>query len=84
MQPERSEAQRADGNWDITVTPPSFLGFKPSVVTLTKEQHDRYVMWRRAGGLIQDFLGDLDRDTREQLMSGISPEDWDRAFGSPE
>jgi hypothetical protein len=44
---------------------------------ITQEQIDR---WRN-GGLIQLVMPNLSADEREFFMTGISPEEWDDAFG---
>ena len=67
-----------DGYWYVTVTPPRWSGFeKSSTVKLDEDQHERYLMWLRDGGLIQHMLPELSPAIREQLLSGICPEDWD-------
>jgi hypothetical protein len=44
---------------------------------ITQGQIDR---WRN-GGLIQLVMPNLSDDEREFFMTGISPEEWDEAFG---
>jgi len=77
MRPHRQERYiKAKNLWEITVTPPRALSFKPSVVLLTQDQYERYTEWRLGKALIQDVLSELSADVREQLMSGIGPEDF--------
>ena len=41
---------------------------------------DQILAWN-GGKLIQDAFPHLDSNQREFLMTGISPEEWDKAFG---
>ena len=45
---------------------------------ITQEQIDSWVN----GELIQNAMPQLDREQREFLISGITPEEWKKAFGS--
>lgn len=55
---------------------------------LTGKIHEREIdvtpeqlkAWRE-GALIQDAMPHLSADDREYLISGATPEEWDRAFG---
>lgn len=78
--PARRHKQLPDGNWLITVTPPKFTGFRGSSLTITAGQYHRYLKWLTQGGLIQALLPELSDGEREVLMSGISPQEWDKAF----
>jgi hypothetical protein len=70
-------------NWLVTVMPPPISGFNcVSHVLLNPEQFKKYCQWLQKGGLIQDLLPDLSHAQREQLISGVTPEEWDRAFGN--
>lgn len=60
---------RVSGNCRITG--------KPHSVTVPL---DGYNQWK-AGALIQNALPRTSRDDREWLMSGISPEGWEKEFG---
>jgi hypothetical protein len=80
MKPTRTYFVR-NGMVEVTVTPPPETGFKPSTVKLTPEQFDRLATWLNTGGQIQNVFPDLSADDREILLSGIGPEQWDRAFG---
>lgn len=44
---------------------------------------DQYLNWQ-GGELIQKALAHLTADEREFLMTGITPEEWDEAFGEEE
>jgi hypothetical protein len=75
--PTRS-ARQVQGGWLITVTPPKWSTFKPTSIMLNDAQKARYDKWLRTGCMIQDALPDLSPEQREVLISGISPEEWDR------
>jgi hypothetical protein len=82
MRPTRSH-RRVQNNWLVTVTPPPVSGFNcVSEVLLNSEQFQKYRQWLQKGGRIQDLLPELSRAQREQLISGVTPEEWDRAFGN--
>jgi len=46
-------------------------------ITVTQEQLDRW----NAGELIQKVMPDLSASDREFIMTGITDEEWDQAFG---
>lgn len=46
-------------------------------ITVTEEQLQRW----RAGELIQNVMPNLSADDREFVMTGITAEEWDQAFG---
>lgn len=46
-------------------------------IDVTPEQLQRW----RDGALIQDAMPHLSDDDREYLISGATPEEWNRAFG---
>jgi len=46
-------------------------------INVSQEQLDR---WHN-GELIQNVLSHLSTDDREFLMSGITPDEWNNAFG---
>lgn len=46
-------------------------------ITVTQEQLDRW----QAGELIQNVMPNLSADDREFVMTGITAEEWDEAFG---
>ena len=45
---------------------------------------DQYSNWKSGGTLIQEALPHLTADEREFLMTGITPEEWNEAFGEEE
>ena len=47
---------------------------------ITNAQLDRWT----GGELIQNVFPDLSVDQREFLMTGITPEEWNRTFGEEE
>ena len=77
---ERKSEPLSDGRWRVTVTPPKWSGFGPSSLILTDNQYQHYQRWLEGHALIQDELPELSDDQREILISGIGPEEWDRAF----
>lgn len=81
VKPKRVSVKRPDGGYDVTVTPPAWSGFSPTTTTLTESQHARYLLWVEGKMLIQAALPELDPATREQLLSGISPTEWDQKLG---
>jgi hypothetical protein len=40
----------------------------------------RILDWMRNGTMIQDALPELSPDQREFLLTGFTPEDWDKTF----
>ena len=42
--------------------------------------YERILEWERSYTLIQDAFPDLSSEQREFLLSGATPEEWDRAF----
>lgn len=49
-------------------------------VTLSKEQYNRW----QAGEFIQDVAPNMHEDDREFLISGITPQEWDKLFKDEE
>lgn len=76
----RQAVAQEDGTWKVTVTPPRFTEFSPSSIILTNDQYCRYLQWQNGGVLIQNILHDLTPAQREILMTGIGPEEFDKAF----
>lgn len=69
--PTREVKALDDGNFEITVTPPSWVGAGGKSVVLSHDQYLRYLQWRADQGiLIQDALPDLTDIQREILMNG--------------
>lgn len=60
----------------VIITRACQLCGKPSEVTVTDEEYDRYISER----FIQDALPDWSPDQREMLISGTHPECWARMF----
>lgn len=78
----RTNEPLPDGRVKVTVTPPLWSGFKRGAsLILTADQFARYERWRTTGGYIQNLLPELSDGEREILLSGIQPNDWDKAFG---
>lgn len=46
-------------------------------IEVTQEE---LLAWQR-GALIQDAMPNLSADDREFIMTGITPDEWDEAFG---
>lgn len=42
--------------------------------------YDRLLQWERSRELIQNAFPDLTNDQREFILTGSTPEEWDRAF----
>jgi len=60
-----------------TFTGPCVVTGKEYSVTVKAESLNKY----RRGAFLQEAFKELSRDDREFLMSGISPEGWDKTFG---
>ena len=82
--PKREHAQRADGSWRVSVTPPAMLELPTQSVVLSADQYARYQMWREGCGLIQELLPELSFDQREVLMTGIGGEDFAKIWPEDE
>lgn len=82
--PERSAVQNADKTWTLTITPPAWSGWGASTITLNDEQYNRYQRWLANRTSARTMFPDLTSGQQEQLVSGISPEDWDAEFGKDE
>lgn len=84
MGPRREELLQPEGGCIIRVTRNAAFGAQiPVEVRLTSPQYLRYQQWRKGGGLIQDYLGDLPVVEREKLMSGLSEEEQTAVFQRP-
>jgi hypothetical protein len=55
--------------------------FNKAILPITREQYDR---WRGGRTLIQDAMPHLSSDEREFLMTGYTPEDWERMVDEEE
>lgn len=85
LTPHRSAEQLASGYWKVTVKPTP-AHFEASEVILSPDQYKRYEEWleaKRTGKFlpIQEAFPDLTSAVREQLISGITPDDWNRYLG---
>lgn len=47
-------------------------------IEMTEDQYEEYVHGTK---LVQNIFPNLDEDTREFLISGITPEEWNEVFG---
>jgi hypothetical protein len=45
-----------------------------------KMTEDRYMVWKSGLGLIQDIFPHLDKEEREFILTGYTPEDWEKMF----
>jgi len=63
----------------VRITKTSMLSGQQNCMDLPirEGQLDRW----RGGALIQDAMPNLDADQREFLISGITPAEWNEAFG---
>ena len=84
FEPKREAVQNADKSWLVTVTPPAWSGWGGSSITLTDEQYNRYQRWLHNSTSARAMFPDLTPGQQEQLVSGISPEEWEREFGKDE
>jgi hypothetical protein len=58
---------------------------KTNTMEIPLEGHQKaYLGWVRGVGLIQNMLPHLTPDQREFLMTGVTPAEWDEAFGPKE
>lgn len=46
--------------------------------------YDRLLQWEQSGELIQRAFPDLTNEQREFILTGSTPEEWDRAFPEEE
>ena len=67
----------------VLVTNVSILSGKTNSMALPIRQ-GQVEYWQRSGELIQNVFPHLNADQREFLMTGITPDEWDSAFGSDE
>jgi|TARA_R110000851_G_scaffold88106_3_gene192537 hypothetical protein len=59
---------------DITRTSPITNETICMEIEITQDQYDAW----KSGVLIQDAMPDLSADDREYIMTGMTPEDWDK------
>lgn len=67
----------------VLVTNVSILSGKTNSMALPIRQ-GQVEYWQQSGELIQNVFPHLNADQREFLMTGITPDEWDSAFGSDE
>lgn len=65
--------------YEITKKSP-FSG-KSNTMEIVMEPED-YERWKTGGDSIQECLPYLTPDEREFLMTGITPEEWEKTFGT--
>lgn len=64
----------------VTKQSPFSRLYNTVTLVMTDEQYSNWL----AGELIQNALPHLSADEREFLMTGITPDEWDEAFGEEE
>lgn len=75
--PKHEIKELSSERFEVTITPPSWSGFKPSTMILNRDQKDRLEKWLGDRSLyIQDVFPEMSRNDRETLLSGISPDQW--------
>lgn len=47
---------------------------------VTKEQLDRFEVRRETGEYVQNIFNNLSASEREFILSGITPDEWDKTF----
>lgn len=75
----RRAVQDGDG-FIVYVKPPAFIQPEEVAVRLTADQYKRYLLWREGVGTIQDMLDDVSVDDREKLISGLTDENFRKAW----
>lgn len=79
--PTRIHKKNQDGTWTLTVTPASWSGFKePSVLIFNEDEYQRYLEYLNEGMMIQEAFPFMSPEMREQIVSGITPREWNRVF----
>jgi hypothetical protein len=79
MKPTRRVEQNGEG-FIVYVKPPAFFNQEEVSVHLTADQYKRYLLWREGAGMIQDMLDDVSDDDREKLMTGLTDENFRKAW----
>lgn len=67
----------------VLVTKVSLLSGKTNSMTLPIRQGE-VEYWQQSGAMVQDVFPHLTAGEREFLISGITPDEWDDAFGDDE
>lgn len=59
---------------------------KDTILTVDYDTGKKVEKWINEGkpGCIQDVFPELSADQREQMLSGITPEEWNEMFGGDE
>lgn len=81
--PKREVKQLDNDQWEISVTPPQFMGLPTKKLVLNKNQYLGYLAWQN-GQLIQDALPDLTASQREIILTGLGDDDFNRLAGDDE
>ncbi len=66
-----------------TITRRSDMTGNISKMEIPKLTYTQYSKWLD-GALIQDAMPHLDAEQREFIMTGVTPEEWNAAFGNDE
>jgi hypothetical protein len=83
--PGMTATRRVEQNGEdfiVYVKPPAFFNQDEVAVHLTADQYKRYLLWRAGAGMIQDMLDDMSDDEREKLMSGLTDDNFNKAWGN--
>jgi len=62
------------------ISPLNGVTYEMDIPMEKKEFDRRFIKWRDEGTLLQDEFPELDSETREFILTGIPPEEWDRIF----
>lgn len=72
-------SERFNNDGTVLVTRQS--GFTGLISTMTiKATREQFNDWRIKGKMVQDAFPGLTADEREFLMTGVTPEEWAKAF----
>lgn len=55
--------------------------FNKAIISITSEQ---YYRWNQRRELIQDVMPNISKEEREFLMTGYTPDDWEKMFPKDE
>jgi hypothetical protein len=81
FEPSTDDTERltfhSNGTATVIRLSPWTRNFNKVTLQLTEEQYNN---WRNKRMLIQDAMPHLDKDEREFLMTGYTPEDWVAIF----
>lgn len=79
FKPSYKLSQKED-HFILEVTPPAIISLQKTEVKMTQDQATRFLQWYNGQGLIQDCLPELSPTEREQILTGISPEEQSKLF----